>query len=132
MVKDNIKLVHKIAQHYKNSTCEYEDIIQSGMVGLVNAILRFDPSYNVAFSTYAFPLILGEIRKLLRENSMIKKSRSVNETLSLIQRKKQEFINVHKREPTINELSTLCGIERKNSICIKLHITSAIIRIKNI
>lgn len=116
LVKDNIKLVHKIAQHYKNSSCEYEDIVQSGMVGLVNAILRFDMSYDVAFSTYAFPLILGEIRKLLRENNMIKKSRSVNETLSLIQGKKQEFINQNKREPTINELSQICNIEREKIV----------------
>lgn len=116
LVKDNIKLVYKIAQHYRNSTCEYDDIIQSGMVGLVNAILRFDTSYNVAFSTYAFPLILGEIRKLLRENSMIKKSRAVNETLSLIKEKKQEFINDNNREPTINELSELCGIEREKIV----------------
>lgn len=68
-----MKLVYKIVSHYKNSKIEYEDLVQSASIGLLNAILRFDPSYDVAFSTYAFPMILGEIRKLFRENNMIKK-----------------------------------------------------------
>lgn len=118
LVKDNIRLVHKIANHYKNTNCDYDDLIQSGSVGLINAIKRFDTSYNVAFSTYAFPLILGEIRKLLRENNIIKKSRSINEALSLIRMKKQEFVDIHAREPNINELSKICNIEREKIVFI--------------
>ena len=116
LIKDNLKLVHKIAQHYRNSNCEYEDIIQSGSLGLLNAVLRFDTSFDVAFSTYAFPLILGEIRKLLREHAIIRKSRSINETLSLIYKKKQEFIIEFNKEPTINELSIICNIEREKIV----------------
>lgn len=116
LLSSNMKLVYKIVSHYKNSKIEYEDLVQSASIGLLNAILRFDPSYDVAFSTYAFPMILGEIRKLFRENNMIKKSRLQNETLKKIKNAKQDFIFENSREPTINEISEVLNIDREKIV----------------
>ncbi|MBQ1631463.1 MAG: sigma-70 family RNA polymerase sigma factor [Clostridia bacterium] len=88
LLEDNLPLVSAIAKRYSNSGIEPEDLRQLGSIGLLKAIRKFDPSFNVCFSTYAVPLIAGEIRRFLRDDGIIKFSRSAK---SLAQRVRKEL-----------------------------------------
>jgi RNA polymerase sporulation-specific sigma factor len=109
LLEDNLPLVTAIAKRYLNSGVEPDDLRQLGSIGLLKAIRKFDPSFNVCFSTYAVPLIAGEIRRFLRDDGIIKFSRSAK---SLAQRIRREL----ETEPdlTIETLSERLGVSRED------------------
>ena len=112
IVKNNMNLVRSIAKRFKDRGCEMEDLIQIGCIGLIKAGRSFDFSYGCAFSTYAVPLIIGEIKRFLRDDGLIKVSRSTKALGMKILREKQKFTDENGREPTASELSTLCNISQ--------------------
>lgn len=106
----NMGLVRSVARRFLDRGTEYEDLVQIGSVGLMRAARSFDFSYNTMFSTYAVPLIVGEIRRFLRDDGMIKVSRSVKAQGAAIMRMKEQFSSEHGRDPTLSELSELCDL----------------------
>lgn len=111
MIEDNIGLVHSIAKRFKGRGEEYDDLYQAGCVGLIKAVDNFDESKGFLFSTYAVPVIMGEIRRLFRDGGAVKVSRSLKEKSIKVQAIREKFIKKELREPTVSELSDLCGIE---------------------
>lgn len=111
MIEDNIGLVHSIAKRFKGRGEEYDDLYQAGCVGLIKAVDNFDESKGFLFSTYAVPVIMGEIRRLFRDGGAVKVSRSLKEKSIKVQAIREKFIKKELREPTLSELSELCGIE---------------------
>lgn len=107
MIKANIGLVHSIANRFRGRGADYEDLFQSGCVGLIKAVDNFDESKGFAFSTYAVPVIMGEIRRIFRDGGAIKVSRSLKEKAIKAQALREKFINRELREPTVSELASL-------------------------
>jgi RNA polymerase sporulation-specific sigma factor len=106
LVENNIGLVRSVVKRFLNRGCEYEDLLQIGSIGLLKAIKKFDPSFNVRFSTYAIPMIMGEIKRFLRDDGMIKVSRSLKETAYKANLMKEHLEKDFGREPTISELAS--------------------------
>lgn len=111
MIEKNIGLVHSIAKRFKGRGEDYDDLYQAGCVGLIKAVDNFDESKGFLFSTYAVPVIMGEIRRLFRDGGAVKVSRSLKEKSIKVQAIREKFIKKELREPTVSELSELCGIE---------------------
>lgn len=105
LVEENMGLVYMIVKRFGNRGIENDDLVQVGIVGLLKAIDRFDFSYNVCFSTYAIPMIMGEIRRMLRDFGSIRVSRSLKERAYKTMRTKEELTMSLGREPTISEIS---------------------------
>lgn len=106
-VEDNLGLVHLCANRFRGRGIEYDDLYGAGCMGLVKAASAFDTERGVKFSTYAVPVILGEIKRLFRDGGIIKVSRSVRELGMKITRTREQFTLLHGREPTVNELAEL-------------------------
>ena len=111
IIKNNIGLVHSCAKKFKGRGIEYDDLFQAGCLGLVKAVDAFDCERGVRFSTYAVPVILGEIKRLFRDGGAIKVGRSLKELSLKATRKVADFQSKKGREPTINELAELLEIE---------------------
>lgn len=111
MIEENIGLVHSIAKRFKGRGEDYDDLYQAGCVGLIKAVDNFDESKGFLFSTYAVPVIMGEIRRLFRDGGAVKVSRSLKEKSIKVQAIREKFIKKELREPTVSELSDLSGIE---------------------
>ena len=107
MIENNIGLVHSIANRFKGRGVDYDDLFQSGCVGLIKAVDNFDESRGFAFSTYAVPVIMGEIKRIFRDGGAVKVSRSLKEKAIKAQSLREKFINDKMREPTVSELSNL-------------------------
>lgn len=112
-IEEHFGLVHSCAQRFKDRGIDYDDIFQSGCIGLTKAAKKFDFSKGFKFSTYAIPVILGEIKGLFRNNNSIKISRKIKDFSLKIKCKRENFIKLYQREPTINELSDCLGIKRE-------------------
>jgi RNA polymerase sporulation-specific sigma factor len=110
LVKINMPLVSAVSKKFLNRGYEYEDIFQIGCMGLVKAINNFDPGYNVKFSTYAVPMIMGEIKRFLRDDGIIKVSRSIKNNARKLHYDKEELSKKLDRDPTIDELSEYSGM----------------------
>lgn len=108
LVRENLPLVHSVAQKYRCSM-EYDDLFQIGALGLVKAVRNFDTSFDVRFSTYAVPMIAGEIKRALRDEGSIKISRSVKELYLRVQRTQDELQSVLGRAATIDEIAQKIG-----------------------
>lgn len=106
-VEENLGLVHLCANRFRGRGIEYDDLYGAGCVGLVKAASAFDRSRGVKFSTYAVPVILGEIKRLFRDGSIIKVSRSLRELGMKLTRTREQFTLLHGREPTVTELAEL-------------------------
>lgn len=104
-VKENLGLVHSCARRFYGKGIEYDDLYSAGCMGLVKAVNAFDENRGVRFSTYAVPVILGEIRRLFRDGGAVKVSRSLKELSLKITREKESFSQANGREPTIAELA---------------------------
>lgn len=111
LIKNNIGLVRKVAGRFLNRRIEFEDAVQIGTMGLIKAIEKFDFSFGVQFSTYAVPMIMGEIRRFLRDDGMIKASRSIKGNYCKITRFLEEYRRVHGGEPSVSQLSESLGID---------------------
>ena len=109
-ITENIGLVHTIAKRFKNRGIEYDDLFQAGCLGLVKAVDNFDETKGFAFSTYAVPVIMGEIKRLFRDGGAIKVSRALKEMSIKVQNIREKFVKKEMREPTVSELSDLCSI----------------------
>jgi RNA polymerase sporulation-specific sigma factor len=116
LIEDNMGLVKNIARRFFGRGTEYEDIVQIGTIGMIKAAKSFDESYNTVFSTYAVPLIIGEIRRFLRDDGMIKVSRDVRKKGSVILHAKEEFQKEHLRDPKISELAEICGFTEEEVV----------------
>lgn len=112
VVTENVGLVWSIVRRFANRGHEMEDLFQIGSIGLIKAIDKFDSSYDVKFSTYAVPMITGEIKRFLRDDGMIKVSRSLKETATRIRIAREKFSNIHGREPTIEEIGEELKIDK--------------------
>lgn len=110
LITQNMGLVKNIARRFIGRNAEYEDLVQIGTIGMLKAARSFDASFGTVFSTYAVPLIIGEIRRFLRDDGIIKVSRDVRKKGTMIMKAKEEFMREHLREPKISELSELCGL----------------------
>ena len=121
MIENNIGLVHSIANRFKGRGVDYDDLFQSGCVGLIKAVDNFDESRGFAFSTYAVPVIMGEIKRIFRDGGAVKVSRSLKEKAIKAQSLREKFINDKMREPTVTELSNLldCPPESMQSVANK-------------
>ncbi|KAA8666303.1 RNA polymerase sporulation sigma factor SigF [Clostridium sp. MT-14] len=124
LVKLNLPLVSTISKKFLNRGYEYEDIFQIGCMGLMKAINNFDPGYNVKFSTYAVPMILGEIKRFLRDDGMIKVSRSVKNTAKKLHYDREALTKKLNREPTVEELAEYSGVEVEDLIFATESVTS--------
>lgn len=111
VISENIGLVHACAKKFKGRGIEYDDLFQAGCVGLVKAVDAFDKSRGVKLSTYAVPVILGEIKRLFRDGGAIKVGRSLKELSLKATRFINDFTAQNAREPTINELAQVLAVE---------------------
>ncbi|TCK92442.1 RNA polymerase sigma (RpoX/SigF) subunit [Natranaerovirga hydrolytica] len=105
LVEENIGLIWSIVKRFNNRGYELEDLFQIGSIGLIKSIDKFDLSYDVKFSTYAVPMILGEIKRFLRDDGIIKVSRSLKETANKVRVTKEVLTKRYGREPTIEEVA---------------------------
>lgn len=116
LVEDNMRLVYSIAKRYLGRGYEMDDLSQIGSIGLIKAIDKFDTSFNVQFSTYAVPVIAGEIKRFLRDDGLIKISRSLKENLIKIKKASEKIGHSREREATIEELSSATGLSKEEVI----------------
>ena len=110
-ITENIGLVHSIANRFRNRGADYDDLFQAGCVGLIKAVDNFDESKGFAFSTYAVPVIMGEIKRIFRDGGAIKISRSLKEKSIKVQAMRDKFLSKNLREPTVSELASLSGYD---------------------
>ena len=110
LVQENTGLVWSIVRRYMGRGTDSEDLFQIGIMGLIKAIDNFDLSYQVTFSTYAVPMIAGEIRRFLRDDGIVKVSRTLKENSWKIRRESDLFRQRKGREPTVNELQECTGM----------------------
>lgn len=111
LIERNIGLVHSCAGKLKGRGIEYDDLFQAGCMGLVKAVDAFDHDRGVRFSTYAVPVILGEMRRLFRDGGTIKVSRSLKELSLKIGRMRERFSIDHGREPQLSEIAGALGVD---------------------
>lgn len=116
LVEKNMGLVHSIARRFQNRGVEMEDLVQIGSIGLLKAIDKFDLTYEVRFSTYAVPMITGEIKRFLRDDGMVKVSRSLKEEAARIYAVREVFMGEQGREPTLEELAEELQLTREEVI----------------
>lgn len=105
LVEKNIRLVWSVVQRFINRGYDPDDLFQIGSIGLIKSIDKFDLSYDVRFSTYAVPMIIGEIQRFIRDDGSVKVSRSLKEIGNKIRRKKDELTKQLGRSPTVNEIA---------------------------
>lgn len=106
----NIALVKSIVKRFLGRGVEYDDLVQIGSIGLIKAINNFDPAFSVRFSTYAVPLIIGEIKRFFRDDGMVKVSRTLKETAAQAATVKARYTAEHGVEPSIAQIAGLIGV----------------------
>ena len=110
LFEENTGLIYSVAKRFLGRGVEMEDLFQIGSIGLLKAVDKFDPGYQVKFSTYAVPMIAGEIKRFLRDDGMLKVSRSLKENHYKIYQTREKMENSLGREPTVGELAEALGI----------------------
>ncbi len=115
LVIENAGLVRSLAQRFCGRGTEFEDLIQIGTIGMIKAVRSFALERGTAFSTYAVPLIVGEIRRHLRDDGMIKVSRSYKKLGAQLMRVRNEIMIEEQREPSVKELAARCGIDMEEA-----------------
>ncbi len=116
LVEENMGLVYSTAKKYTGRGYDMEDIVQIGVIGLIKGIDRFDLSYDVKFSTYAVVMIVGEVKRFLRDDGMVKVSRSIKENGMKIRRAREELASTLMREPTVEELAAQAQITAEDVV----------------
>ena len=112
-IKGNLRLVLSVIKRFSNSSENMDDLFQIGCIGLIKAIDNFDTTLNVKFSTYAVPMIIGEIRRYLRDNNSIRVSRSLRDIAYRAIYAKETYMKTNLREPTIAEIASEIGINKE-------------------
>lgn len=116
LVRMHLALVKYVVRRYLNRGREYDDLYQMGCLGLVKAIRNFDTSYDVRFSTYAVPVILGEIRRFLRDDTPVRVSRSIKENAVKVYRYIETYEAEHGREPGLDQIASALGLSREDAL----------------
>lgn len=116
LVEENMGLVWSIVKRFAGRGTDMEDLFQIGAMGLIKAIDKFDTSFEVRFSTYAVPMIAGEIKRFLRDDGIVKVSRTLKENCWKIHRESEQFRQKEGREPTMEELSERTGLQREEIV----------------
>ncbi|MBE6688168.1 MAG: sigma-70 family RNA polymerase sigma factor [Ruminococcaceae bacterium] len=116
IIESNLGLVRRLAVRFTDRGTEYEDLVQIGTIGMIKAIRKFDISYNTAFSTYAVPMIIGEIKRFLRDDGIIKIGRTAKKNASDIAHFCHEYRNANGCEPTIDEIITSLGLTKEDAV----------------
>lgn len=111
LIENNIGLVHSVAKRFKGRGVEYDDLFQCGCIGLIKAVDNFDESLGYKFSTYAVPVIMGEIKRIFRDGGAVKVSRSLKEKSLKAQSVREKFVSRELREPTVSEFAQLLGCD---------------------
>jgi RNA polymerase sporulation-specific sigma factor len=116
LVNCNYRLVFNILKRFEGRGYDEEDIFQIGVIGLIKAIDNFDPSFNVKFSTYAVPMIIGEIRRFLRDDHPIKTTRALKERAVQVSQSRERLVRKLAREPTVEEIARELGMEKEEVV----------------
>ncbi|MBR3919428.1 MAG: RNA polymerase sporulation sigma factor SigG [Clostridia bacterium] len=112
-IQGNLRLVLSVIQRFNNRGEPADDLFQVGCIGLIKAIDNFDVTQEVQFSTYAVPMIIGEVRRYLRDNNAIRVSRSLRDLAYKAMQMREDFFNKNNKEPTVNELAKELGVDRE-------------------
>lgn len=115
-IEANLRLILSIIKKFNNRGENINDIFQIGVVGLIKAIDNFDITQPVQFSTYAVPMIIGEIKRYLRDNSAFRVTRSLRDLSYLISQTREKYVKEHNEEPTIDKICELTGAEKEDVI----------------
>ncbi|MBM7646233.1 RNA polymerase sporulation-specific sigma factor [Scopulibacillus daqui] len=116
IVQKNMRLVWSVVQRFLNRGYESDDLFQIGCIGLLKSVDKFDLSYDVKFSTYAVPMIIGEIQRFIRDDGTVKVSRSLKETGNKVRKKKDELSKKLGRNPTVNEIAEALDLSAEDVI----------------
>ncbi|MEE1011694.1 MAG: sigma-70 family RNA polymerase sigma factor [Acutalibacteraceae bacterium] len=112
LVEENLGLVYSCANRFKGRGVDFDDLVQAGCVGLIKAADNFDKERGYSFSTYAVPVILGEIKRIFRDGGTVKIGRAVKEKSRLVMKQKDEITVKLGREPTVSELAETLGMDQ--------------------
>ena len=115
-IKGNLRLVLSVIKRFSGSSENMDDLFQIGCIGLMKAVDNFDDTLNVKFSTYAVPMIIGEIRRYLRDNNSIRVSRSLRDTAYKAIYAKEGFVKKYSKEPTVQEIAEEIGISKEDIV----------------
>ncbi|BBW95732.1 RNA polymerase sporulation sigma factor SigF [Geobacillus sp. FSL W8-0032] len=116
IIEKNMRLVWSVVQRFLNRGYEADDLFQIGCIGLLKSVDKFDLSYDVKFSTYAVPMIIGEIQRFLRDDGTVKVSRSLKEMGNKIRKAKDELSKARGRAPTVTEIADHLGIAKEEVV----------------
>ena len=114
LFSENMGLVYSVARRFLGRGVEMEDLFQIGSIGLLKAVDHFNPEFDVKFSTYAVPMIIGEIRRYLRDNNSIRVSRSLRDTAYKAIYARESYRKKNQKEPTVQEIATEIGISKED------------------
>lgn len=115
-INGNLRLVLSVIQRFSGRGENMDDLFQVGCIGLMKSIDNFDSSYNVKFSTYAVPMIIGEVRRYLRDNNSIRVSRSLRDIAYKAMKIREEFVKKNEKEPTVEEIAKEMGIDKEDVV----------------
>ena len=113
-MEENLALVHYVLRRFRDRQAEYEDLFQYGCMGLIKAIDRFDEAYGVRFSTYAVPVIMGEVRRYLRDNGPVHISRTIHDNALRVERFREAYRQEKGCEPGFQEIAAGTGLDAEN------------------
>ena len=116
LINGNLRLVLSVIQKFMSRGENADDLFQVGCIGLMKAIDNFDMNLQVRFSTYGVPMIIGEVRRYLRDNSAIRVSRSMRDTAYKVMQVREKVINETQKEPTIDEIAKILDMKRENVV----------------
>ena len=116
LISGNLRLVLSVIQRFSGRGENLDDLFQVGCIGLMKAIDNFNPDFDVRFSTYGVPMIIGEIRRYLRDNSAIRVSRSMRDTAYHVLQAREQLMSQNQREPTVEQIAAHLGIPREEVV----------------
>lgn len=116
LISGNLRLVLSVIQKFAGRGENVDDLFQVGCIGLIKAVDNFNIDLDVRFSTYGVPMIVGEIRRYLRDNSALRVSRSMRDTAYKVLQAKEQYLSEHQKEPTIDEIYKILGLRREDVV----------------
>ena len=116
LIRGNLRLVLSVLQRFTSRGENMDDLFQVGCIGLIKAIDNFDITQPVRFSTYGVPMIVGEIRRYLRDNSAMRVSRAMRDTAYKVLQAKESYMAQHQKEPSVEEIAQMLGIKREEVV----------------
>ena len=116
LISGNLRLVLSVIQRFVNRGENADDLFQVGCIGLIKAIDNFNTDLDVKFSTYGVPMIIGEIRRYLRDNSTMRVSRAMRDTAYRVLQAKESYMAQHQKEPTVEEIASMLGLKREEVV----------------